>query len=155
VRRHDDAKNGNDKITNGAPTRLDPTGRNDASEATMSRTQQLRACAAARPTFPADKTWFTTQANKSVPEVEFLDDAAITLNIVPRQETQQFRAAADHHQKASPRGVVFLMRLEMLGEQTNSLREQRNLNLRAAAVVRALTKTFDKLTLAHCIQSHL
>lgn len=67
-------------------------------------------------------------------QAESLDELAIARDILLRQIVEQLSAAGDHRlQTAAPGGVV-AMRLEVLGEVTDSLRQNRDLDFRGAGV---------------------
>ena len=83
-----------------------------------------------------------------VAEIQLLDDAAIALPVLAGQVSQQLRASTHHHQEPSPRGEILGMGLQVLGEELDSLREQRDLDFGASAVGRPLTETLHKRSLA-------
>lgn len=53
----------------------------------------------------------------------------VALYVYPLEVIEKTSALRDHLEQAAPRMVVFLMRLEMLGQLVNSLAEQCNLHL--------------------------
>jgi len=53
----------------------------------------------------------------------------IALNVHALEVVQKTPALRDHLEQAAPRMVIFLVRLEMLGQLVNALAEQRNLHL--------------------------
>jgi len=62
-------------------------------------------------------------------QAETIDDLVIALNIYALEVVQKTPALRDHLEQAAPRMVIFLVRLEMLGQLVNALAEQRNLHL--------------------------
>jgi hypothetical protein len=48
---------------------------------------------------------------------------------------QEATTAADHHEEAAAGGMVFLVRLEMLGQLTDPLAQNGDLDLRASGIV--------------------
>ena len=65
---------------------------------------------------------------------EFADDVAIAIGIVRLQVIQKAAALADQLQKTAPRGVVLLVRFEVLGQFADARTQNRDLNLRRAGV---------------------
>ena len=64
----------------------------------------------------------TTQAETS-------DNFVIALNVYALEVIEKTSALRDHLEQTAPRMVIFLMRLEMLGQLINSLAEECNLHL--------------------------
>ena len=58
-------------------------------------------------------------------QAEFIDDRAIALEIGALEITQQAPAFADLHEQTASAGVVFLVRLEVLGEVVDRFGQQR------------------------------
>ncbi len=65
---------------------------------------------------------------------KFLDDVFISISIVRLQIVQQATPLADHHEQTSPGGVVLFMRLEVLGQITDPLTQNCNLDFRASGI---------------------
>jgi hypothetical protein len=62
-------------------------------------------------------------------DAELGNDALIALGIVFLEVVEQATPLADQHEKSAARAVVFLVRLEVLGQLADPLAEQRDLNL--------------------------
>ena len=62
-------------------------------------------------------------------QAEAIDDLVIALNVYALEVVQKTSALRDHLEQAAPRMVIFLVRLEMLGQLVNSLAKQSNLHL--------------------------
>jgi hypothetical protein len=67
-------------------------------------------------------------------DAESLNNGLIALGIVSLQVIEQATALANQHEQAASGAMVFLVRLEMLGQLTNALAQQRNLDFRTARV---------------------
>jgi len=67
--------------------------------------------------------------------LEAANDVHVAPHIDLFQVIQQPPAAANHHQKAAPTSVVFLVRSQMLGQTVDSRGQYSNLNLRRARIV--------------------
>lgn len=65
---------------------------------------------------------------------KFLDDVFISIGIVRLQIVQQATPLADHHEQTPPGGVVLLVRLEVLGQITDPLTQNCNLDFRASGI---------------------
>jgi len=65
---------------------------------------------------------------------ELADHGLITLGIIFLEVVEQATALADQHEKSAARAVVFLVRLEVLRQLSNTFAEQRNLNFRTAGI---------------------
>src|ERR1700730_4047714 len=68
------------------------------------------------------------------PDAQLRDQRSITLDVVAAQVVQQATALADEEKKAAPRVVVLLVRLQVLSELPDALREDRDLNLGRARI---------------------
>src|ERR1700730_10571016 len=68
------------------------------------------------------------------PDAQLRDQRSITLDVVAAQVVQQATALADEKKKAAPRVVVLLVRLQVLSELPDALREDRDLNLGRARI---------------------
>ena len=62
-------------------------------------------------------------------EAQTIHDLVVALNIRSLQVIEQTASLRDHFQQAAPRMIIFLVRLEMLGQFVNSLAEKRHLHL--------------------------
>lgn len=62
-------------------------------------------------------------------QAQTIDDLVVALNIRFLQVVEQTATLRDHFQQATPRVIIFLMRLEMLGQVVDSLAEKRHLHL--------------------------
>src|SRR3954471_12554793 len=71
---------------------------------------------------------------RSATQAETLDDRAVTLDLGLLQVVEQTTALADEQQQATTAVVVVLVRLEVLGEVTDAVTEQRDLHLGRAGV---------------------
>jgi hypothetical protein len=67
-------------------------------------------------------------------DAEFGDNALVALGIVFLEVVEQATPLADQHEKAAARAVVFLVRLEVLRQLTDTLAQQRDLDLGATRV---------------------
>ena len=65
---------------------------------------------------------------------KFLDDVFVSISIVRLQIVQQATPLADHHEQTPPGGVVLFMRLEVLGQITDPLTQNCNLDFRASGI---------------------
>ena len=74
-------------------------------------------------------------SNRLLADAEFLNDLFIALGIGLSEVVQQAATLADHHEEASPGGMVLLMRLEMLRQFTNTLTQDGDLDLRGTGIV--------------------
>jgi len=81
-------------------------------------------------------------------QTELRDHVLVRFRIVLLEVVKQATAAADHHQQAAAGGVVFLVGLEVLGQLTDALAEDCDLDLRAAGVVVVGTVLTDDLLLS-------
>src|SRR5215471_16168396 len=61
----------------------------------------------------------TSGSNRLLADAEFLNDLFVALGIGLSEVVEQAATLADHHEEASPGGMVLLMRLEMLRQFTN------------------------------------
>ena len=76
-------------------------------------------------------------------DAEFLNHGLVTLDVKLLQVVEQAATLADHHQKTAARSMVLLMRLEMLRQLGDPRAENRDLDLRAAGVVRVRLVLLD------------
>ncbi len=67
-------------------------------------------------------------------DTELADHVAIAIGIMRLQVIQQAAALANQHQQATPRSVILLVRLEMLGQLANPLTQNRDLDFRGTGV---------------------
>lgn len=67
-------------------------------------------------------------------DAEFPDNRFVTLGIVFLKVVEQTTPFADQHEKPAPGGVVFLVRLEMIRQLTNTFAQNRDLDFRAPGV---------------------
>lgn len=81
---------------------------------------------------------------------ERLDRAEIHLSIRAGEILQEPVAAADHRKEASPRGVIFFVRVEMVLQCNNAISEDRNLDLRRPCVAIVALMGADYFGLAWC-----
>lgn len=63
-----------------------------------------------------------------------MDDVFVSISIVRLQIVQQATTLADHHEQTPPGGVVLFMRLEVLGQITDPLTQNCNLDFRASGI---------------------
>ena len=69
-----------------------------------------------------------------MPQFQLLGDRLITGQVGVMQIVEQPAALADHHQKTTTGGVIFLVALQMLGQMVDALREQGNLHIRRSGI---------------------
>ena len=85
---------------------------------------------------------------------ELANDVAISIRVTPLQIVQEAATFADKHQQAATRTVIFLMCLEVLGEFSDSLTQDRNLDFGAARVRLMRAELLDDVCLScgcqHC-----
>ena len=67
-------------------------------------------------------------SNRLLTDVESLDQVRVALCVLRFQIVEQPTAAADEHQQAAARVMIFCVRLEMLSEVVDSFAEECNLN---------------------------
>jgi hypothetical protein len=77
------------------------------------------------------------------PQAKTIDNLVITLNVYALEIVQKTPALRDHLEQAAPRMVIFLVRLEMLGQLVNALAEQCDLNLGRTRITFVCTKFPD------------
>src|SRR5919199_1725755 len=68
------------------------------------------------------------------PDPQLRDERAVALDVVAAQVVQQPASLADQEQEPAPRVVVLLVRLQVLGELSDALGEDRHLDLGRARV---------------------
>src|SRR5437762_2433666 len=73
------------------------------------------------------------------------DDLLISRAVLVREILQQTVALADHLQQPATRGVILLVRLEMLGQLIDPLRQDRDLHFRRSCVFIVNAKIADDL----------
>src|SRR6476620_4138283 len=71
----------------------------------------------------------------SAADAELLDDGLIALVVLAASIVEQLTAQAHHLQKATARVVVLLVRLEVLGQVIDAMRQDRDLHFRRASIV--------------------
>ena len=64
-----------------------------------------------------------------------LNDGFVALGVVGLQIIEQTAAFADKHKKPAPGGMIFLVSLKVLGQVTDSLRQDRNLHLGTPGII--------------------
>src|SRR3982074_3319150 len=69
-----------------------------------------------------------------VPESEFLDDPAVSVDVRPLHVVEQASTRTDHLQQAAPAVMVLLVRPEVIGEVVDALREEGHLHSRRAGI---------------------
>jgi len=79
-------------------------------------------------------------------QTQFLDQGVVPLNILTLKVGQKLPTLVDHHQKAAARVVVFVVAFEVIGEVADTLREDRDLNFRAARVAIGAGVVFDNFS---------
>src|SRR5271165_203279 len=80
-----------------------------------------------------------------VTQAQFVDDLAVAFQIGALEIAQQAAPFADLHEQAAPAGVVFLVRLEMLGEVVDRFGQKGDLDFgRPGIVVFALVLIDDR-----------
>jgi hypothetical protein len=68
-------------------------------------------------------------------ETELRDDLLVRFRVVRLEVVQKATTAAHHHEEATAGGMVFLVILEVLGQLTDTLAQNGDLDLRASGVV--------------------
>jgi hypothetical protein len=73
-------------------------------------------------------------------DTELRNDGLIPFRVVLLQVVKQTTTSAHHHEKSAARAVVFLVRLEVIRQLTNTFAQQRDLNFGTAGIgsVRAI-----------------
>src|SRR5215208_6192804 len=79
---------------------------------------------------------------------ELRDEVGVALLVLAAEIIQQRTTLVHQHQKAAARMVVLRVRLEMLGQVLNSLREDRDLDLGRPGVLGRTLMFLDKRLLA-------
>ena len=77
----------------------------------------------------AEPNWLSTGYIHLLSQAKAPDDLLITRSIFPRQVLQELVSPTDQLQQTTPRGVVFLMGVEMRAKLVDAMRDQRNLHL--------------------------
>lgn len=67
-------------------------------------------------------------------DAEFLNNGFVPFGVVLLEVVEQTTTLADHHEKPAPRGVVLLVRFEMVRQLADALTQYGDLDLRAAGV---------------------
>ena len=78
-------------------------------------------------------------------DAKALDKSLVALRIAIFQVIEQFSTACHHAQQTTPGMMIFLMRLEVLGQQRNTLTQKGNLDLWRARI------RFVDPVLANCL----
>jgi hypothetical protein len=78
-------------------------------------------------------------------DAELLNHRLVALGIILLQVIEQATTLADHHQKPAPRSVVLLVGLEVFREFRDTRTQDRDLDLRAASVVRVRLVLLDDI----------
>jgi hypothetical protein len=73
-------------------------------------------------------------ANSLLADAEFLNNDFVAFGIGLSEVVEQAATLAHHHKQTAPGGMVFLMRLEVLRQFTNTLTQDRDLDLRGTSV---------------------
>src|ERR1039457_4423725 len=68
-------------------------------------------------------------------DTEFADHVAVAIGIVRLQVIQQAAALADQLQQSAPGSVILLVRLEVLGQFSDTRTQNRDLDLRRTGVL--------------------
>src|SRR5712672_848624 len=74
------------------------------------------------------------QWSSLVPQSEFLDDRAISVDVRPLHVVEQAATRSDHLQQPAAAVMVLLVRPEVLGEVVDALREEGHLHARRTGV---------------------
>jgi hypothetical protein len=67
-------------------------------------------------------------------DTKSLNNGLIALGIVSLQVIEQATALANQHEQTAPGTVILLVSLKMLGQLTNALTQQRNLDFRTPSI---------------------
>src|SRR4030095_13140399 len=76
-------------------------------------------------------------------QAQRVDELLVALEIRPAEVVEEPAALADHHQKATPRGVVVRVHLEVVVQVQDAAREQRDLNVRRPGITRVYAVFLD------------
>src|SRR5262245_31372028 len=88
-------------------------------------------------------------------QAKFVDDLGVPLGGLVLEVIEEPPALCHHLQQAAPRGVVALVRGEVLGQPVDSFGQQRNLHLRRSGIRRGAPELADDLRLACIREWHL
>src|SRR3954471_8997267 len=88
-------------------------------------------------------------------QAELADQRAVALEILRLEVVEEPPAAPDQHEQPAARMVVVLVGPQMLREVIDAARQQRDLHLGGARVVRVLAETLDDLALVLLGQRHV
>lgn len=80
----------------------------------------------------------------SATKAEFCDDRSIAFDVVVDEVVEQSTALADQLEEPTTAVVVLLVQLEMFGEVTDSLTEQRHLNFSGAGIGVVMAMVFHR-----------
>ena len=101
-----------------------------------------------RATLPVSTRFLFSQSKPS-------DDLLVSRSILSRQILQQAVALPNHLQQPATRGMILLVRLEVLGQFGNASGQKSDLNFRRAGVLLVSLVIADDLVLILNSQSHL
>src|SRR5574337_27842 len=85
------------------------------------------------------------RARRSATQAETADQRLVALGVLALQIAEQAAAMIDHLQKTTAGMVVFLVRLEMVGQLLDARGQQRDLYLRRTGVGRRAAVILDDL----------
>src|SRR5258707_12780443 len=99
---------------------------------------------------PAHKRARKTPAREkySTANAELLDDALVTRFVGALEVIEQLATLRDHLEQASPGVIVLHVRLEVVGERGDPLRQERHLHLGRTRVARLGGIRLDQFSLA-------
>src|SRR5262245_24193160 len=80
---------------------------------------------------------------------QVLDQLLVALEVLALEVIEQTPAQADHAQETAPRVVVLGVRLQVLGEMSDALGEERDLNLGRPGIAFVLPVFLDRLAFAY------
>ena len=80
-------------------------------------------------------------------QTQLLDQAVVALDVLLLEVREQAAALVDHHQQAAARMVVLVVVLEVLGQVTDALGEDRDLDFGRTGVALGLGVVLDNLRL--------
>src|SRR5882672_3831242 len=91
-------------------------------------------------------------APASAPQTEAFDDGLILLGRAALEVVEEFASLIDHLEQSATRGVITLVRGEMVAQPVDTLGEQSDLNLRGSGVLRAAPMLRDDAAFLLAVQ---
>jgi hypothetical protein len=69
-----------------------------------------------------------------LPQIQFVDQLFVAIRFCPAQIIKQASALCHHLEEAAPRGMIFPVGLQVLGQMLDPAGEKRHLHIRAAGI---------------------